>query len=70
MKFTSRVATIDLKGDHHSSLAGDFDRLAFDDVVTYLRVRLDVAQGPQTMASAKLHGRSCLIGADKNWHAT
>lgn len=69
-KFTTRVATIDLKGDHHSSLAGDLDKTAFADVVDYLKVRLEMERGPRTMQSAQLQGRPCVIGADRTWQAT
>jgi dienelactone hydrolase len=66
-KFTTRVATIDLTGDHHSSLADDFDKVAFEDVLTYLRVRLGVEAGPRAMQAAKLDDRSCVISADRTW---
>lgn len=69
-QFTTRVATIDLTGDHHSSLAGDFDEVAFEDVVTYLKVCLGAEAGPRTMQAAKLDNRACVIGADRMWRAS
>lgn len=69
-RFMARVATIDLAGDHHSSLAGDFDSVAFEDVVTYLKVRLGAESGPKAMQAAKLDDRSCVIGADRTWQAS
>jgi dienelactone hydrolase len=69
--FTNRAATIDLEGDHHSSLAGDFNEPAFDDVVAYLTVVLDAGAGPRPMRVARLgpQRQPCLIGADGLWHA-
>jgi hypothetical protein len=69
-RFTARVATIDLTGDHHSSLAGDFDGVAFEDAVTYLKVRLGVEAGPRAMQAAQLDNRPCVIGADRTWRAS
>jgi dienelactone hydrolase len=44
--FPKRVAVISLCGEHgHSSLAGDFNFQAFEDTITYLRVRLGVGKG-------------------------
>ena len=68
--FDARVATIDLKGDHHSSLASDFDMTAFTDVVSYMKVRLAVEQGPRPMKVAQVKGRPCAIGADRTWQTT
>lgn len=67
--FKQQAATIDLKGDHHSSLAGDLDRTAFDDVVDYLKVRLGLDAGPRTMRLAALGeaGSRCQIGPDGRW---
>ncbi|HXT68846.1 MAG TPA: dienelactone hydrolase family protein [Vicinamibacterales bacterium] len=66
-KFTTRVATIDLTGSHHSSLASDFDNNAFEDAVTYLKVRLGSEAGPRPMRAAKLADRACAINADRVW---
>jgi len=68
--FRQQAATIDLEGDHHSSLAGDFHRTAFDDVVDYVKVRLGTDPGPRTMRLAALgeSGTRCQIGADRMWH--
>jgi dienelactone hydrolase len=71
-RFATRVATIELPGDHHSSLAGDFHRSAFDDAVDYLKVRFDPTTGPRTMRLTKLqpeHEKPCEIGSDGLWHA-
>lgn len=69
--FDQRVAAIDLPGQHHSSLAGDFDQTAFDDVVTYLSVRLGIATGPANMQLARLGVAECRcrIDADGLWHS-
>ncbi len=71
-KFTTRVATIDLPGNHHSSLAGDFNQTAFDDAINYLNVRLGVASGPRAMKAALVgvDRRPCQIGADGTWQVT
>ena len=72
-KFKSRVAAIELAGDHHSSLGGDFHREAFEDVVDYLTVRFDHTTGPRTMRRARLQEgdpKPCQIGADGMWHAS
>lgn len=71
--FGERVASIELEGDHHSSLAGDFHDHAFDDVVDYVAVRLGVQTGPRAMRRAKLRpedSQPCQIGADGMWHAS
>lgn len=69
--FAGRVAVISLCGEHgHSSLAGDFNFLAFSDTVTYLRVRLGVEQGPRPMRVAKLDGQACEIAANGTWRVT
>jgi dienelactone hydrolase len=72
-RFGSRMAVIDLPGSHHSSLAGDFDGGAFDDVVSYLTVRFDPAIGPRSMKLARLRPadpQPCEIGKDGLWHAS
>jgi dienelactone hydrolase len=68
--FKQQAATIDLEGNHHSSLAGDFDRTAFDDAVDYIKVRLGVEPGPRAMRLAALgvSGTRCQIGVDRVWH--
>jgi hypothetical protein len=73
LRFTSRMASIELPGKHHSSLAGDFNPAAFDDVVIYLKVRFDPVSGPQPMTLARLHpgdAAPCLIGRDGMWHVS
>jgi pimeloyl-ACP methyl ester carboxylesterase len=66
-RFGQRVATIELPGDGHSSLAGDFHEQAYADAVTYLKVRLGAAPGPRAMHIARLLQRSCEITKDGLW---
>lgn len=71
-QFGTRLAAIELPGGHHSSLAGDFDDTAFEDVLDYLAVRFDPAAGPRRMRLARLQADDvtpCRIGADGRWHA-
>ena len=71
-RFQEQIATIRLQGTHdddHSTLAGSFDPVAFEDTVAYVKVRLGLEAGPTEMKLAKLNGASCLIGADGRWHA-
>ncbi|BCS31375.1 hypothetical protein TBR22_A05750 [Luteitalea sp. TBR-22] len=67
--FGARVATVQLSGDHHSSLAGDFHEQAFADAVAYLKVRLGARTGPTVMQVARLGGRRCEIAYDGTWRA-
>jgi len=67
--FGSRVATIELPGEHHSSLASDFHEQAFADAVAYLKVRLGAVAGPTAMQMARLGGRRCEIASDGTWRA-
>lgn len=72
-RFGTRMAAIELPGSHHSSLAGDFHRDAFDDVVSYLTVRFDPTAGPRTMKLARVQpadSQPCVIGKDGLWHAS
>jgi dienelactone hydrolase len=72
-QFGLRVATLELVGDHHSSLANDFHPDAFEDAVDYLNVRLGVATGPRQMRIARLDPAApgpCRIGADGAWQAS
>jgi dienelactone hydrolase len=72
-RFGQRVATLELMGDHHSSLANDFHPEAFEDAVDYLKIRLGVETGPRQMRVARLDpaaDRPCQIGADGAWHAS
>jgi dienelactone hydrolase len=66
--FRGRVALIALCGEHgHSSLAGDFNFLAFEDTIAYLKVRLGVEKGPRPMKIATLNGHACEITAEGTW---
>ena len=66
-RFGQRVATIELPGDGHSSLAGDFHEQAYADAVTYLKVRLGAAPGPRAMQIARLLQHPCEITKDGTW---
>lgn len=65
--FQERFALIELEGDGHSTLAGNFDRGAFADTIQYLKVRLRVESGPKRMRLARLGGKECKLGPDGMW---
>lgn len=66
-EFRTRVASIEVKGKGHSVLASSFDPDAYTDAVTYLRVRLGVLKGPQSMKVARVDGKPCVISAEGKW---
>jgi dienelactone hydrolase len=67
--FKQRLADIELAGEGHSTLAGNFNASAFTETIQYLKVRLGSKSGPIRMNLAKLEGKDCEITADGNWRA-
>ena len=65
--FDRRFALIEFEGDGHSTLAGSFDRRAFEDTVAYLQVRLGVDAGPRRMTIATFQTKPCEIAAGRGW---
>jgi dienelactone hydrolase len=66
--FGAYVAIIELPGHRkHSSLAGDLEKGALADTITYLKVRLGVEPGPKRMHVAKLGGMQCEISQSGTW---
>lgn len=65
--FGDRLATIEIDGEGHSTLAGHFEEGAFADAVSYLTVALRRDPGPRAMRLAKVGGEACEITAEGRW---
>jgi dienelactone hydrolase len=69
-RFKGQVATMRLQSQHgrvHSTLAGAFNAMAFEDTITYLRVRMGLEQGPKDMLLARVNYAPSRIDERGDW---